>query len=377
MTASGVKGLAVGTTTGQGESDLIWVGAGSNCVLRQVAPTPAPINVQPSPMITGVTPGSGQEGSMVPVLINGSNFGSSAASVSISGITGTVNSVNSAGTQIGATFNLSTLTAGTASFKVSVRTTDGGSVSSNTWPFTVNPVSVTTAEVTVIGWINANTITLPGGENSKLQTALNTIGSCTVLLGLWANGTATDITNQSDINYANAWLLKHSGNAAPPATISPTTQLDGGDFRVFNDYQVSLFESQGIISSANSIKATVEVGSTPDPCGSGTHVAGQNHPNNGAQGLTASATGIYELVEGRVGTIGQAVSFTLNNRTVPWVWNVIEFNALGNPTTTNVSMFPTFSVYQNGVLTATYPQGSITAFIALDDTYQRLPSQIQ
>jgi hypothetical protein len=56
---------------------------------------------------------------------------------------------------------------------------------------------------------------------------------------------------------------------------------------------------------------------------------------------------------------------------------VIEFDASGNPITTNDSIFPTYSVYKNGVQIATYPQSSITAFIALDATYQLLPSQIQ
>jgi hypothetical protein len=121
----------------------------------------------------------------------------------------------------------------------------------------------------------------------------------------------------------------------------------------------------------------VEAGSTPDPCGIAPNAAGQSSPYNGAQGLTPSDTGVYELAEGRVGTIGQAISQTINGRTVPWIWNVIEFSATGSPSTNNNSIFPTFYVYVNGTQTATYPQSSLTSFIALDDTYQLLPSQIQ
>ena len=36
--------VIMGSTTGEGESEFLWVGAGNNCVLRQVTPT-APINV--------------------------------------------------------------------------------------------------------------------------------------------------------------------------------------------------------------------------------------------------------------------------------------------------------------------------------------------
>jgi hypothetical protein len=39
-----VKVLLVGTTTGNGESDLVWVGQGSNCILKNLTPT-APITV--------------------------------------------------------------------------------------------------------------------------------------------------------------------------------------------------------------------------------------------------------------------------------------------------------------------------------------------
>lgn len=94
------------------------------------------------PMINGVSPASGKTGLEVPVVISGSNFGSSAAALSISGISATVNSVNSAGTQIGATLNLSGLAAVSYSLQVTVAVADGGSSSSNSWPFTVNPAAV-------------------------------------------------------------------------------------------------------------------------------------------------------------------------------------------------------------------------------------------
>jgi hypothetical protein len=44
ITSQGVKGLLAGSTTGNGESELVWVGSGSNCVLKNIYPR-APIDV--------------------------------------------------------------------------------------------------------------------------------------------------------------------------------------------------------------------------------------------------------------------------------------------------------------------------------------------
>ena len=76
-------------------------------------------------------------------------------------------------------------------------------------------------------------------------------------------------------------------------------------------------------------------------------------------------------------TAGQRGSQTINGgRTEPWIWSVIEFNSSGTPTYTNVGMFPTYSVYVNGSLVATYPQSTVAAFVLKDDRYQLTPSQI-
>jgi hypothetical protein len=87
---------------------------------------------------------------------------------------------------------------------------------------------------------------------------------------------------------------------------------------------------------------------------------------------------VYQLAEGRIGTTGQAVSQTINGRTVPWIWSVIEFDASGVATTTDHAIFPAYSVYKDGARIAAYPQtqSNMTAFIAKDATYQRLRSEI-
>src|SRR5271155_4262777 len=98
---------------------------------------------------------------------------------------------------------------------------------------------------------------------------------------------------------------------------------------------------------------------TPDPCKTGLIPgwleAGQANPYDGASGTSGSGKG-FQISEGRGGQVGQAAYATINsNRTVPWIYSAIEFDSSGNPYYSTVSMFPTFSVYKNGVLTATYP----------------------
>jgi hypothetical protein len=241
-------------------------------------------------------------------------------------------------------------------------------------------VTVTTPDIVVIGWIDANAITLPNGASAALKLALNTYGTCSVTLIAWSNGNTLDLLGTAaNIKYANAWLLKNSGNTAPPPTIDPATVLSGGDFRLFNESQWTFFQSDGKLSSATQITGTAAVGATPDPCGVLPPVPGQNHPDNGASGITKSADAVYQLAEGRIGTTGQAVNQTINGRTTPYIWSVIEFDTSGVATTTDTAIFPAYSVYKDGVQIAVYPetQSKMNNFIAKDDTYQRLPSQIK
>jgi hypothetical protein len=183
------------------------------------------------------------------------------------------------------------------------------------------------------------------------------------------------LNGQADNDYANAWLLIHSANSQPLPNINPASELASGDFRLFNRYQ--------IISNGNIARSTViphgppVVGSTPDPCGTIFKAPGQAHPNNGFIGIDSAGTGVAQLNEGRLGTAGQAINSTINGRTTPWAWSVIEFNSAGNVVLPfDHAMFSTHSVYLNGSLVLTCPQSAPAAFIAQSDAYQRTPSQI-
>jgi hypothetical protein len=246
------------------------------------------------------------------------------------------------------------------------------------------------AEVTIVAWINGNVILLPSGESSLLDAAfppsgvggpVNPVpyaacGAQTLLLAGGFLGPA--ISTANDKAYASAWLLKFSGNQQPPSTITPSTfQNQVKSFRAFNDYAPGL-----------GIQNTV-VGDTLDPCGSGIGVVGVANANSGKVG-TSLFGDQYQLAEVRVDQAGQNGWAALNNqRAIPWVWSVIEFDKNGNPDygriqnssptipTTNYQIFPTYSVYINKKLMYQTQQGTPGAFASLPPGSELSPSLIQ
>ena len=232
-----------------------------------------------------------------------------------------------------------------------------------------------TPEVTIIGWVDGNASDIvaavnAGPSTAALQSSLNGgFVSCSALLYQWYEGVSTDLSTTQDGTYANAWLLQNSVNPPPPAsTINPTSELQGGAWRLFNDFGAG--------------KGTFAVGTTPFPCIGGTPTwfdpAGQPSPYLGSSGQT-SAGNTYQLSEGRLGSMGRQINATINSNVngTPWIWSVIEFNASGNPSWPYLSMFPTFDIYINGAWVAEIPQGSAQTFIGQGQAYQLTPSQIQ
>jgi hypothetical protein len=96
---------------------------------------------------------------------------------------------------------------------------------------------------------------------------------------------------------------------------------------------------------------------------------------------STSAGNVYALAEGRIGTIGQLISETINSRSVPWIWSVVEFDSSGNPINVqndnNYATFPTYFIYINGQIYAQVPQGQLEDFTTLNSSSQLTPSQIQ
>jgi hypothetical protein len=237
-------------------------------------------------------------------------------------------------------------------------------------------ITIATQDVTVIAWVDASTITLPSGASFLLRIDLNTPLICNALLLDWLVGIPTDLFGSAEVDYANAFLLKNSGNNRPPSTIDPDSAQAGGDFRLFNRFQASFTQTGGNISNLTVLKSATVVGKTPDPCGLVPNSGGEAHPSNGARGVTSSGSGVYQLAEGRLGSLGQRVNATINGRTTPWIWSVIRFDSSGTLSPVDHAIFPTYYVYKDGSLFATFPQSAPATFINKDDTYQRLPPEV-
>ncbi len=332
-----------------------------------------------TPVITGIQPSDWQALSTTTVTITGQSFGTNPPTLSFSpnpGISYTLSSYNN--TQIVANMNVSADWAGVVNLAVTSNGYNGQGFAGNgngqspqSAPSNVGIYQVFNySEVTVIAWVDGNApdlVTLPSGANPSLIFDLNHPSLCAADVAAWALNKKPDLQSSADYAYANAFLLKNSANPQPPLTITPSAFLQTGSFRLFNDY--------GAPKSSTS-----QVGPTPNPCGF--YIpdwlrASQPSPYNGATACGTPSNQCYQLAEGRLGTKGQKVNQNLNGRSTPWIWSVIEFNSAGTPTYTDHAIFPTYWVYVNGILTATYPQSSAATFMANDDSYQRTPSQVQ
>ena len=224
-------------------------------------------------------------------------------------------------------------------------------------------------EITVIAWLDASAVSLPSGANSVLEASLQNgtsaqIALCVIQVSSWATGNKGLVLTSADAAYATAWLAKNSGNSPPPSQIVASTVQLGGNFRLFSD----------------TMSGTAQVGSTPDPCNTG-NITGWypalSGETNSYTGTGTSPSGLsYLLTEGRIGDVGQIVNSTLNQTSTPWIWNAIEYDSTNTPSVVSHAMFPTYSVYTNGVLTNTYSQSSISVFAAQNDTYEITPSQL-
>jgi len=331
-----------------------------------------------TPVITGIDPSDWDAGTTTAVTISGEYFGTNAPTLGFSpgsGISYSLASYND--TQIVASI---TVASGTPNEDVDVTVTSngyngsgfqsgGGSQSRTSAPSNVSVhAPLNSPEITVIAWVNGTEITLPTGENSNLQGDLNSSASCALDVVAWVIGKAKDIITSADRAYASAFLLQHSGNSAPPNSINPVAQLNAGNYRMINDF--------------GNGKGFYKLGTTPNPCAGGIipsfSAPGQPSQYMGYTNVSPSGE-TYQIAEGRLGSVGQAVNQTVNGLSTPWIWSAIEFSSSGTPTYSNVAEFPTYSIYANGILVYTYQPttAATTDFIGRSSSYQLTPSQIQ
>jgi hypothetical protein len=245
-------------------------------------------------------------------------------------------------------------------------------------------VIVASKDVTVVGWIDRRPIdtalaAIAPSTSFLLKIDLNTPLICNALLIDWTVGLPTDLFGENERRYANAFLLANSANEPPPSTIDPAAVQAGGDYRLFNRLQVGI-DNTGGSPQVEYFQSAAVIGRTPDPCGLGGRLLGgpELHPSNGAKGLTSSGSGVYQLNEGRLGSLGQRVNRTINGRSTPYPWSVIRFDLEGvlSPSDPDRNIFPTCYLYEDGKLVRQYPQADAELFIALDEASQRLPGEI-
>lgn len=395
VSAGMVTGVGIGSLTLQASSDepqysytCYQANPDSHCPGGVIVTGSSPGSVVDStPIITGIAPSDWIAAATTQVTFSGQYFGTNAPTISFSpssSISYTLSTYND--TQIVASI---TVAPGTPNEEVSVSVTNNGYAGSafNGGSVGESPTSapiyasvhapIGAPEVTVIAWVNGNATDLmpplPAG-NQTLVTQLNsTPSTCGAELFAWSVLLSpVNIVTSTDQAYANDWLIKYSANTAPPPTITPSAQLAAGNFRLYNDF-------------GGTGGGGVKVGSTPDPCGLSVPTTilnwlatGQPSQYNGASATSPSGK-IYQLAEGRAGTMAQNGFYTINGRaagSMPWIWSTIEFDSLGNPTYSDVGMFPTYSVYVNGTLVYTYGQTTVANFFSQNQTYQRTPSQI-
>lgn len=217
-----------------------------------------------------------------------------------------------------------------------------------------------------MSWVDATYHTpLPSGANGALIWNLDTPGFCTTLLGLWL--VIPDlIFTSDDLNYANHWLLKNSANLNPGQSIS-TGYMNQGDYRMFNALRARFRKSVFTISDLAFHEHRAWVGATPDPC-TGVLFGAEVHPYNGAANITSNGFTVYGIASSRVGAAGQQISYTLNGRTVPWIFTTVGFSGKAG-SLLNHSLYPRHSIYMNNSFQSSITP-NVNAFIALDATSQ-------
>jgi hypothetical protein len=376
-----IKGVTASSTAGNITLTAYFPGGEGGEEVIAVNPQNFSVTGNQTPIVTGIDPSVWISGSTTSVTFSGQYFDTNSPTLAFSpsaGIGYTLSSYNDS--QIVATVNVAT---GTPNEDVAVSVTNNGYGGSAFYPGAsgASPASapvnarvqspLNTPEITVIGWINGQApdivATVSAGPTTPTLRTNLTGSSLTCLAHMldWYSRISSNLLTPTDIAYANAWLLQQSANPAPPpTTITPAAQQSAGHFRVFNDF--------------GSGRGFYQVGSTPSPCGGATaswySPVGNTYPDSGP-GVSGSGE-IYQLAEGQVGSAGQKISQTINGRTVPWVWSVIEFNSSNAPTFSQVGMFPSYSVYNNGNFVVTYPQSTVASFVLNNNTYQLAPSQI-
>ena len=288
-------------------------------------------------------------------------------------------------------------TTGTLTFKVEVAFSEGGQAQDTRDV----EVGVRTDDTIVLGWINPNGVSIPGGASAAVTGLLTNPPpvpsplQCNLfILDLSENFTTPNFISLTPIDrsYVLNWMFKFGSNT-DPATVIP-----GGDFRdpassatdenevsgfintatnfkLYNRFQVKYLVSGGTFKGAPTvIHQDTRIGTTKNPCGSlifgiiGTF-AGQSGPNNGPPPASPGGNTRISLINDGSPDSGAIRAFnTLTGKDLPPGTTAIFWENIGtrisfsvaDGTTPNVVLqpYPTYYTYRNGTQVANRPQAA-------------------
>lgn len=208
------------------------------------------------------------------------------------------------------------------------------------------------------------------------------------------------VDTEADRRFANYFLNYHSANDAPPSewSSSEALRLSPNDYRAFQRLQ-SIFEvgGEGISSTPQLFNRVTALGNTPEPCSSMQvpifSLPGELHnDHDGVARRSGDKSLVFQVNEGRISYLGQAVNKYLNRRNAPniesvtpYIWSAIQFDVNGNlrplqqaisSNTANIQIFPSYAVYQRDysqetseiLKVTTVQQRHVEEFISKDAT---------
>jgi len=286
---------------------------------------------------------------------------------------------------------------GTLTFKVVVDFSDGGQAQDTRDV----EVGVRTDDTIVVGWINPNGVSIPGGASAAVTGLLTNPPpvpsplQCNLfILDLSENFTTPNFISLTPIDrsYVLNWMFKYGSNA------DPTTVIAGGDFRdgasnstdenkvsgfigtatnfkLYNRFQVKYRVNGGTFNGAPTVlHQDTRIGTTKNPCGSlifgiiGTF-DGQPGPNNGPPPASPGGNTRISLINDGSPDSGAIRAFnTLTGKDLPPGTTAIFWENIGirvsysvaDGTTPNVVLqpYPTYYQYKNGTKIFTRPQAA-------------------
>ena len=262
-----------------------------------------------------------------------------------------------------------------------------------------------TDDTTVVAWVDGSRAIPDPSPLPPDDPVVSNLGwgySCGLTLLDWwntgqseAGGVGNNGLSSAEVLYANQFLIHYSANPDPQSqgnSVNSQAFVAAQKYRLYQRFQAYYEVANGQITSAPIYlqNAPPVAGITPEPC-SGMQIqiiskAAQRNFDDGARTMTANRQLVYQVNEARLGSAGQAVNQFLNGppppgqdytTMTPWIWSVIQFDANGvtqpwaqGNNSSNLQIFPAYTIFKAGSFSTQVTQGSMTTFIGLNSSSQ-------